>query len=41
MIIFFHTAPICPHAGGVGLCELAQHLSMFDYITVSGNMENR
>ena len=28
--------PVCPHAGGVGLCELVQHLSMFDYIAVSG-----
>ena len=29
--------PVCPHAGGVGLCEHVQHLSMFDYIAVSGN----
>jgi L-fuconate dehydratase len=33
--------PICPHAGGVGLCEYVQHLSMFDYIAVTGTMENR
>jgi len=33
--------PICPHAGGVGLCELAQHLSMFDYIAVSGTLDGR
>lgn len=33
--------PVCPHAGGVGLCELVQHLSMFDYIAVSGTMEGR
>jgi L-fuconate dehydratase len=33
--------PICPHAGGVGLCEYVQHLSMFDYIAVSGTMEGR
>ncbi|MFI6762075.1 L-fuconate dehydratase [Micromonospora sp. NPDC050417] len=33
--------PVCPHAGGVGLCELVQHLSMFDYVAVSGTMENR
>ena len=33
--------PVCPHAGGVGLCELVQHLSAFDYIGVSGTMENR
>ncbi len=33
--------PVCPHAGGVGLCEYVQHLSMFDYIAVSGTLENR
>lgn len=33
--------PVCPHAGGVGLCEYVQHLSMFDYLRVSGSMENR
>jgi L-fuconate dehydratase len=33
--------PVCPHAGGVGLCEYVQHLAMFDYIAVSGNMEGR
>lgn len=33
--------PVCPHAGGVGLCELVQHLSIFDYVAVSGTMENR
>jgi len=33
--------PICPHAGGVGLCEMVQHLSMFDYVAVSGTWENR
>jgi L-fuconate dehydratase len=33
--------PVCPHAGGVGLCEYVQHLSMFDYVCVSGSMENR
>ncbi len=33
--------PVCPHAGGVGLCEYVQHFSMFDYISVSGSMENR
>ncbi|WP_049576005.1 L-fuconate dehydratase [Nonomuraea sp. SBT364] len=33
--------PVCPHAGGVGLCELVQHLSMFDYVAVTGTMENR
>ena len=33
--------PICPHAGGVGLCELVQHLSMFDYVAVAGRMDDR
>ncbi len=33
--------PVCPHAGGVGLCEYVQHLSMIDYIVISGSMENR
>jgi L-fuconate dehydratase len=33
--------PVCPHAGGVGLCELVQHLSMFDYIAVTGTLERR
>jgi L-fuconate dehydratase len=36
-----HGVPVCPHAGGVGLCEYVQHLSMFDYVCVSGSMENR
>ena len=33
--------PVCPHAGGVGLCEYVQHLSAFDYLRVSGTLENR
>ena len=33
--------PVCPHAGGVGLCELVQHLAMFDYVAVSGSLEHR
>ncbi|ANW20971.1 enolase C-terminal domain-like protein [Streptomyces clavuligerus] len=33
--------PVCPHAGGVGLCELVQHLAMFDYVAVSGSWEDR
>lgn len=36
-----HDVPVCPHAGGVGLCELVQHLSIFDYVAVSGSMEDR
>ncbi|KAH7912375.1 enolase C-terminal domain-like protein [Hygrophoropsis aurantiaca] len=31
--------PVCPHAGGVGLCEHAIHLSLIDYIVISGTME--
>ena len=33
--------PVCPHAGGVGLCEMVQHLSMFDYVALSGTMDGR
>jgi L-fuconate dehydratase len=33
--------PVCPHAGGVGLCELVQHLSAFDYAAISGSQEGR
>lgn len=33
--------PVCPHAGGVGLCEYVQHLSLFDYIAVSASLDNR
>jgi L-fuconate dehydratase len=33
--------PVCPHAGGVGLCEYVQHLSIFDYVCVSTSLENR
>jgi L-fuconate dehydratase len=32
---------VCPHAGGVGLCEYVQHLSMFDFIAISGTMDGR
>jgi L-fuconate dehydratase len=32
---------VCPHAGGVGLCEAVQHLSMFDFVAVSGTTEGR
>ncbi len=31
--------PVCPHAGGVGLCEMVQHLAMFDFVAVSGTFE--
>ena len=33
--------PVCPHAGGVGLCEYVQHLSIWDYIACSASLENR
>ncbi|MDE3054060.1 MAG: fuconate dehydratase, partial [Gemmatimonadota bacterium] len=33
--------PVCPHAGGVGLCEYVQHLAIFDYVAVSGSLEHR
>lgn len=33
--------PVCPHAGGVGLCEIVQHLSMFDFVAVSGRKDDR
>ncbi len=32
---------VCPHAGGVGLCEYVQHMSMFDFIAITGRMEGR
>jgi L-fuconate dehydratase len=33
--------PVCPHAGGVGLCEYVQHLALFDYIAISASLEDR
>lgn len=33
--------PVCPHAGGVGLCEVVRHLPMFDFVAVSGTMQDR
>ena len=36
-----HDVPVCPHAGGVGLCELVQHLAMFDYVAVGASREER
>jgi L-fuconate dehydratase len=36
-----YKVPVCPHAGGVGLCEYVQHLSMFDFISVTGTMKDR
>ena len=36
-----YNIPVCPHAGGVGLCEYVQHLAMIDYICITGSLENR
>lgn len=36
-----HDVPVCPHAGGIGLCEHVQQFSMFDYVAVSGSLEGR
>jgi len=33
--------PVCPHAGGVGLCEMVQHLAMFDAVAVTGHHADR
>ncbi len=33
--------PVCPHAGGVGLCEYVQHLSIFDFLSISGTLDTR
>jgi len=33
--------PVCPHAGGVGLCGLVQHLQFWDYLSLSGEKEHR
>ncbi len=33
--------PVCPHAGGVGLCEAVQHMSMFDFVAISGDVGGR
>ncbi|MBI5289132.1 MAG: fuconate dehydratase [Chloroflexi bacterium] len=33
--------PVCPHAGGIGLCEYGQHVALIDYIAVSGSLDNR
>jgi len=33
--------PVCPHAGGVGLCEYVPHLAVFDYVCISGSLKNK
>ena len=36
-----YSVPVCPHAGGVGLCEMVQHLAMFDAVAVTGHHPGR
>lgn len=36
-----YDVPVCPHAGGVGLCEMVQHLAMADFVAISGSMAGR
>ncbi|MFF2831039.1 enolase C-terminal domain-like protein [Cellulosimicrobium cellulans] len=33
--------PVCPHAGGVGLCEMVQHVSVLDYVAIAGDLTGR
>ncbi len=41
LLAAWHDVPVCPHAGGVGLCELVQHLAIFDYVAVSASLDGR
>ena len=41
LLAALHDVPVCPHAGGIGLCEHVQHFSMFDVVAVSGSLEGR
>ncbi|KAL6263975.1 hypothetical protein P5V15_004056 [Pogonomyrmex californicus] len=41
LMAYKHGIPVCPHAGGVGLCEMIQHLQMWDYICLSQTTHNR
>ena len=41
MLALKFNIPVCPHGGGVGLCELAQHIGMLDYVSFAGTMEDR
>ena len=40
-VLYYIVVPVCPHAGGVGLCEINQHVAIFDYIAVSGSLKDR
>lgn len=37
----YAAVPVCPHAGGVGLCEMVQHIQMWDFVCLSGTTEKR
>ncbi|MEV6415698.1 enolase C-terminal domain-like protein [Kribbella sp. NPDC051718] len=41
LLAAWNDVPVCPHAGGVGLCELVQHLAIFDYVAVAATLEGR
>ncbi len=41
LMVAKYGVPVCPHAGGVGLCEYVQHLAMIDYICISASLEDR
>lgn len=41
IVLLINTVKVCPHAGGVGLCEMVQHLQFWDYANLSGTMEGR
>ncbi|WP_328320117.1 L-fuconate dehydratase [Kribbella sp. NBC_00382] len=41
LLAAWYDVPVCPHAGGVGLCELVQHLAIFDYVAVAATLEGR
>ncbi|XP_040570544.1 mitochondrial enolase superfamily member 1 [Lepeophtheirus salmonis] len=41
LMAYKYGIPVCPHAGGVGLCEMVQHLQVFDYVSLGGTFEDR
>ena len=40
-VYVYYLVPVWPHAGGLALCEMVQHISLFDYICVSPTLENK
>lgn len=40
-LLLYLSVKVCPHAGGVGLCEMVQHLQMWDYVSLSCTMDDR